>query len=189
MLNTIDSQREMVVRAPDVRTKLSVALADSIAEETATGVSEYAAAGLNGVAPLTFRKWLERGRADWEEALEEEGEPHVISVYAYLYLQVLKKASGARASAERRVHIDKPEIWLTKGPARREWGDGQGGGATSVSVSVSSQHTTAIVQPTMTEDQLLEVANILQQIGYVPQLPSVVESDPSNVTGDSNVER
>lgn len=179
----LDTLVDIRVRAPRSTSRCSVELADAIAADISSGVHDYVAAGVHGVTPLYFRAWLDRGRAECEESVssvdsvDSEEAVEEVSVYAYFFLTILKSSSNARAAAEKRVHRDKPEIWLAKGPGRADWGDGHGSNI-SVNVSTSQQVNMTLTPPVMTAEQLLEVAGILREVGYLPD-PNVVESIPS----------
>lgn len=170
-----------------IHTSCSYELADAIAEEIERGAFDYVAAGQFCITPAQFLRWLERGHTEWEELyggdLESEemnalDDDEVISVYAYFYLTILRARSVARGSAERKVFNDKPEIWLSKGPGRKDWGDGQ---ATGLSVTVNNNNADGVVtqQIISSPQQLLDIANILKSIGAMETIDAVSADKPS----------
>lgn len=185
-MQQIPTRRDIRERGPAFRihTSCSYELADEIAEEIERGAFDFVAAGQFGITPATFLRWLERGHIEWEEQYGDDVESgempdddEYISVHAYFYLVVLRARSVARGSAERKVFNEKPDVWLSKGPGRKDWGDGQ---ATGMSVTVNNNNPNGVVtqQIITTPEQLLEVAHILKSIGAMESAP-VVDAKPA----------
>lgn len=89
-----------------------------------TGVDMLTAAIMCGVTRAQFGRWYQLGRREIEAAETADEAPELpLSPRAVFYLAVVQAKSRCQAMAEIAVYQDNPELWLTKGPARDDWGD------------------------------------------------------------------
>jgi hypothetical protein len=82
-----------------------------IVELLRSGAYENIAAQAAGVGLRTFYRWVSRGEADPDDPL-----------YGPFAADVAQARAEARSVAEVRVHQERPEVWLTKGPGRSRQG-------------------------------------------------------------------
>jgi len=115
------------------KTKLTSELIESISKEIALGVWDYIAAECVGISQATFYSWLADARnEDCTDKLKLE------------FLESVTQAKAkARATAEKSILLDKPEVWLLKGSARHR--PQRDGWSTQSTVTLDTTDNTEVV--------------------------------------------
>ncbi len=136
------------------RPKLTPNLTKQIADAIRRGAFLKTAAGAAGIDESTFHRWRRRGR---------KGE----RPYCQFCQQIEAAAARARSDAETRAYRDKPEFWLTHGPAKKDWHPYRAG-ELELSGRVQTQPMGVAPCPAPIE-HLAQAYNILQELGVFPR--------------------
>lgn len=116
------------------KTLLTQELISNICKYISAGVWDYVAAEAVGVSQTTFYRWLQEGEAEEPDPLKRE-----------FWESVMAAKAKARANAELRVHHEKPETWLLKGPGREKAGRPGWTNETTLNGALDSHHTIEVV--------------------------------------------
>lgn len=110
------------------KTKLTKALIAQITKHIKDGAFDYVACEAVGISQSSFYLWLQQAE-----------EPTADEILLEFSESIATARAHARQDAERRVFLEKPDVWLLRGPGRER--PGRPGWATESTMNVNQNDT------------------------------------------------